>query len=381
MSLPLTSWRHHLHRIAETAFTERRTAQFVAETLGSLGLEVNTGIGGTGVVGTLSNGTSGRSIGIRADMDGLPIQEETGLPYASEHKGSMHACGHDGHMTMVLGAAAALTKDRDFDGTVHFIFQPAEEPGQGAAAMIDDGLLERFPMRAIFGLHNIPGLPAGHLATRSGAIMAGEDNFVITVTGRGGHASAPHLTIDPLVVAAQIVLALQNIVARSVDPIASAVVSCTIITTNGARNAIPTTASITGDTRNFDSAASELLERRVREIAEHTANAHGATAEVIYTREFTTTVNHPEATVAAREAAHQTLGGSQQDPDTPPLMASEDFGVYAGHIPANFTLIGNGVIGDRGGIPLHSHDYDFNDAILPIGVRYYRNLIQRTFSR
>lgn len=371
------SWRHRLHQIAETAFAEHRTAEYVAEILESLGISVTTGVGGTGVVGTLTRGSSAKSLGLRADMDGLPLKESTGLPYAAQHEASMHACGHDGHMAMVLGAAALLVDDQDFEGTVQFVFQPAEEPGKGARAMIDDGLFDRFPMDAIFGLHNIPGLPAGHLATRAGAIMAGEDNFTITVTGRGGHASAPHLVVDPLVTGSQIVLGLQSIVSRSIDPLESAVVSCTDFTTDGARNAIPTTVRITGDTRNFHPEASGLIESRIREVAEHTARAHGARAEVVYTREFGTTVNHPEATAQAVSAACAAVGEDQRDGQAAPIMASEDFGIYAEHVPANFTLIGNGA----DSVPLHSHDYDFNDAILPIGVRYYQHLVRLMLSR
>lgn len=377
----VVTWRHRLHQIAETAFAEHRTARFIADTLRSLGIEVATGVGGAGVVGTLTRGTSGRAIGLRADMDGLPLDEATGLPYASEHAGSMHACGHDGHMAMLLGTAAVLAQDGDFDGIVRFVFQPAEEPGRGAAAMIEDGLFDRFGMEAIFGLHNVPGIPAGHLVTRTGAIMAGEDNFAVTITGRGGHASAPHLVIDPLVIGAQTILALQTIVARSIDPTEAAVLSCTNVTTDGARNAIPTTVRITGDTRNFDPDVSTLLERRVREIAEHTARAHGGTADVVYTREFATTVNHPDATATAAAAARETVGEDRCAPATPPIMASEDFGRYAEHVPTNFTFIGNGTSGATGGTPLHSHDYDFNDAVLPIGVRYYQNLIHRSLPR
>lgn len=365
-------WRHALHEIAETAFGEHHTAAFVADTLRSLGLDVTTGIGGTGIVGTIDRG--GRPIGFRADMDGLPLRERTGLPYSSRTE-AMHACGHDGHMAMVLGAAATLVGDTSLDRTVHVVFQPAEEPGKGAAAMIADGLFERFPMDAIYGLHNMPGIPAGHLVTRPGPIMAGEDNFTITVTGRGGHASAPHLTVDPIVVAAHLVIALQSIVSRSVDPAASAVVSCTDIVTDGARNAIPTSVRITGDTRSFDPAISRLIEERIRSLAEQTAAAHQAAAEVVYTREFLPSVNNPTATDAAARAA-TVIGPS--DAEGAPVMASEDFGLYADHVPANFTFIGNGLTGQPGGVPLHSHDYDFNDALLPIGIRYYIALARGT---
>ncbi|MGF2209479.1 amidohydrolase [Streptomyces albidoflavus] len=375
------SWRHELHRIPETAFAEHRTAAFIAEALEALGVETVTGVGGTGAVGTLARGGSDRIVGLRADMDALPLTERTGAPYASTHDRRMHACGHDGHMAMVLGAAAALARrDEEFDGTVRFVFQPAEEPGRGAAAMIDDGLFERFPMDALFGLHNIPGLPAGHLATREGAIMAGEDNFAITITGRGGHASAPQRLTDPLVIGSEIVLALQSIVARNVDPIAAAVVSCTGFTSDGARNAVPSTVRITGDTRNFAPSVSELLERRIVQLATGIAHAHDATAEIEYTREFGTTVNHADATAAAAGAARALTSrfGTDSDSATPPIMASEDFGVYGAHVPVNFTLIGNGTGNDVGSTPLHSHEYVFNDAVLPVGIAYYRELVRQT---
>lgn len=369
-----TAWRHTLHQLAETAHNEQRTAAFVADTLTSLGLEVTTGIGGNGVVGTLSRGDSTTIIGLRTEMDALPLTEQTALPFASRTPGTMHACGHDGHMAMVLGAAATLAEDSSYRGTIRFLFQPAEEPGKGAAAMLDDGLLDRFPIHALFGLHNTPGLAAGHFATRTGAIMAGEDNFVITVTGRGGHASAPHLVIDPLVVASNIVLALQSIVARTVDPLESAVVSCTDIRTDGSRNAIPTKVVVTGDTRSFDRTMSDLLERRIRAISTATAEGYGATAEVEYTREFANTTNDSAATARAVRAAVETAGKGSVDESSAPIMASEDFGLYANLIPANFTFIGNGATGEHGGIPLHSHDYQFNDAVLPVGIRYYTQL-------
>lgn len=372
----VSAWRHRLHELAETAFTEQRTAAFIAETLRELGIEVATGIGGTGLVGTLSRGTSTRSIGLRADMDALPLTERTGLPYASRTDGTMHACGHDGHMAMVLGAAAALATDTSFDGVVRFVFQPAEEPGKGAAAMIESGLFDRFPVDAMFGLHNIPGLPAGHIATREGAIMAGEDNFTIRIVGRGGHASAPHLVVDPLVIAAEILLALQTVVSRSVDPLEPAVVSATNIVTDGARNAIPTTVTITGDTRNFSRDVSEQIEGRIRTLSAQIANAHGGTADVVYTREFGTTMNDPQATRAAVQAALAAAGEGNADGSAAPIMGSEDFGLYAHHVPANFSFIGNGATGETGGTPLHSHDYNFNDEILPVGVRYYVALVR-----
>ncbi|MET7426524.1 amidohydrolase [Dactylosporangium sp. NPDC005555] len=361
-------WRHDLHRIPELAFQEQRTADYLAAALHDMGLQVTRGVGGTGVVATLRH-DDGPAVALRADMDGIALTEQRDLPYRSEHDGVMHACGHDGHMAMLLGAAHQLAGGPAFDGTVHFIFQPAEEPGRGAAAMIADGLFERFPAEAVFGLHNMPGYPTGSISTRAGGLMAGEDNFVIRVAGRGGHAARPQLVVDPIVVAAQIVLALQTIVARSVDPAEPAVVSCTEITTDGARNAIPSEAVIRGDTRSFTPAVRELLERRIRQIAAGISAAHGATSEVGYTHEFEPTINDPAAVATAVAAARMTT--ELVDADTPPWTASEDFGVFARAVPGCFALLGNG-----DSASLHSAGYDFTDDALAVGVAYYVNLVR-----
>jgi hippurate hydrolase len=372
----LRRWRHALHRIPETAFTEHATSGYVATELRALGFDVVTGVGGTGVVGSLTRGGSRQAVGLRCELDALPIPEGSGLAYASTHDGRMHACGHDGHMAMVLGAAAALAADGAFDGTVRVLFQPAEEPGRGAQAMLGDGLLERFPIDRLYGLHNMPGMPAGHLLTRAGPIMASEDDFAIHLHGRGGHASAPHLVIDPLVVGAEVVVALQHVVARSVDPVATAVLSCTDLRTDGARNAIPSNVHITGDTRSFDPVVSELLERRIREVAGGVAAAHGVRADVTYSREFAPTVNDADCTARAVRAATAALGADRVVADCSPVMASEDFGVYAQQVPACFAFLGNGMTADHGGTPLHSHDYRFNDDILAAGVAFYVHLIR-----
>lgn len=368
-------WRSELHQIPETAFEEHETSRYVADVLRELGYTVTTGIGGTGLVGSLTRGSSGRAVGLRSELDGLPLTEHSSVDHPSRHPGRMHACGHDGHLAMLLGAAAALAEDPELDGTVHAILQPAEEPGRGARAMVDDGLFDRFPIDRLFGIHNAPGLPAGHLHTRPGPVMASEDNFTIAVTGRGGHASAPHLVIDPLVVAAEIVVALQHVVARSVDPVRTAVVSCTDIQTDGARNAIPSHVTITGDTRSFDPDVQALLERRIREVSHGVAAAHGATVEVGYTHEFAPTVNDPETTSIAGRAAISALGADRVVTDADPIMASEDFGVLARHVPACLAFLGNGTEPGRGGTPLHSHDYLFNDDILGAGIAYYRQAV------
>lgn len=368
-------WRHDFHRHPETGFHEQRTARQVAQILQALGLEVHSGIGGTGVVASLTVGQGTGAIGLRADMDALALAEAApGRPYASQHAGCMHACGHDGHMAMLLGAAELLARRRDFEGTVRFIFQPAEEHGRGAAAMLADGLLERFPMDEIYGLHNIPGMPAGHIATRTGGIMASEDNFTIRITGRGGHAARPHMAVDPLVIGAEMVLALQTIVARSVDPQHPAVVSCTEFITDGIRNAIPTEVLIRGDTRSYAPEVQQLLQARMRALCEGIASAHGAVCSVEYTHEFAPTVNWPACVDVAVRAAQAVVGASRVDAATPPMMISEDFGRFLQAIPGAFVFLGNGADDSPGSVPLHNAGYDFNDQILPVGARYFAEL-------
>ena len=372
----VVSWRHDLHGNPETGFNELGTSDYVAAALSSLGVDVVRGVGGTGVVGSLTRGDGVKVIGLRADMDGLELKERGDLSYRSQNDGVMHACGHDGHMAMVLGAAARLAEEGGFDGTVRFVFQPAEEHGRGAKAMLADGLLARFPMDAMFGLHNWPGIEAGHIHTRSGGIMASEDNFEIVVTGRGGHAARPHMLIDPIVIAAEIVLALQTIVARSVDPSKPAVVSCTEIVTDGVRNAVPGEVIIRGDTRSFDPAVQALLEERMRALCEGIAAAHGATCRVTYTHEFEPTVNDPTATAWAARAAELAVGIERVVSDCDPVMPSEDFGAFLRAMPGCFAFIGNGTEPGLGGTPLHSRDYDFNDDVLEAGVDYYVSLVR-----
>lgn len=371
----LTRWRHHLHRNPETGFNEKRTSDYLATVLTAMGLEVHRNIGGTGVVASLRSGNGASAIGLRADMDALAITETAvDRAYASQSPGCMHACGHDGHMAMVLGAAQLLRERRDFNGTVRFIFQPAEEHGKGAMAMVHDGLFERFPMDEIYGAHNMPGMPAGHIATRSGGIMASEDNFVIQITGRGGHAARPHMAIDPLLVGAEIVVALQSVVSRSVDPAQSAVISCTEFLTDGIRNALPSHVTIKGDTRSYSPQVQQLLEQRMRAICKGICDAHGATCEVAYTHEFAPTVNWETCVAVAVQAATAVVGPAHVDAQVAPMMVSEDFGAFLKLRPGAFVFIGNGDGDSAGAVPLHNARYDINDRILPIGARYFAEL-------
>ncbi|WP_198019606.1 M20 aminoacylase family protein [Pseudogulbenkiania sp. MAI-1] len=372
----LTQWRHHLHRHPETGFEEVDTADFVANVLSDLGLQVHRGIGGTGLVASLTVGTGSSVIGLRADMDALNIHEQAAdRAHASEIPGKMHACGHDGHMAMILGAAKLLCERRDFNGTVRFIFQPAEEHGRGAKAMMSDGLFERFPVDEIYGAHNMPGMPAGHIATRAGGIMASEDNFVITIKGRGTHAARPHMGIDPIVIASQIVLALQTIVSRSLDPSLPAVISCTELFTDGIRNAIPTTVTIKGDTRSYTPEVQNLLETRMREICDGICRMHGAECTVEYTHEFAPTINTPDCVPVALRAAANIVGMERVDGNIAPMMISEDFGAFLQVVPGNFVFIGNGAEG-RGSTPLHNACYDFNDEVLSTGAQYFAEIVR-----
>ncbi len=378
----LVSWRRHLHQIPETGFNEHQTSRYVAAALELMGLQVHRGIGGTGLVASLRVGDGPGAIGLRADMDALGMAETAeGRAHISKNPGCMHGCGHDGHMAMVLGAAKLLTQSRDFDGTVRFIFQPAEEHGCGASAMIEDGLFQRFPVDEIYGLHNNPGMPAGRIATRVGGIMGSEDNFVIRIQGRGGHAARPHMAADPLVTAAEIILALQTVVARSVDPADTAVVSCTEIHTDGIRNAIPTHVQIKGDTRSYAPHVQALLEKRMREICQGISLAHGCACEVQYTHEFVPTINWPQCVATAVRAARAVVGPDNVDENVAPMMTSEDFGRFLQEVPGAFVLLGNGAADTPGGIPLHNSRYDFNDAVLPIGARYFAELARQRLPR
>jgi len=378
----LAGWRRYLHTIPETGFEEKHTSAFVARTLRALGLEVHEGIGGTGLVASLKVGEGTGVIGIRAEMDALSITETAmDRPHASKTPGKMHACGHDGHMSIVLGAARLLREAKDFDGTVRFIFQPAEEHGRGAKAMMADRLFERFPIDELYGLHNMPGLPAGTFSTRVGGIMASEDNFEIHVKGVGTHAARPHMGIDPIVIGAEIVMALQTIVSRSVDPGSQAVISCTEFITDGIRNAIPSNAVIKGDTRSYHPAVQALLERRMREISDSICRMHGASCAFSYTHEFAPTANWPACVPVAVAAATAVVGPEKVDANVAPMMISEDFGAFLQVVPGAFVFLGNGAEGAEGAIPLHNGAYDFNDDILLTGARFFAEIVRLRLPR
>ncbi|MER8960182.1 M20 aminoacylase family protein [Mesorhizobium sp. M0701] len=369
----LAAARQHLHAHPELSFQEHETAAYVAERLESWGYEVTRNVGGLGVVGRLRQG-SGRSIAIRADMDALPITEATNLPYASQASGKMHACGHDGHTTMLLGAAEYLAHTRHFNGTVNLIFQPAEEAGKGsgAQAMIADGLFERFPCDAIFGLHKHPGAPTGSFLMRAGPLMAASDTVTIRIAGRGGHASRPHLTVDPIVAAANIVMTLQTVVSRNVNPIETAVVTVGTIHGGTASNVIPEHAEITLSVRSFSAEIRDTLEQRIRNIAALVAQAHGATVEIDYERGYPVVVNSERETSFATDIAVELVG--QDKVSVCPLIpGSEDFSYFLEHKPGCFLRLGNG----EDSAILHSSKYDFNDGNLTVGAALWARLTER----
>ncbi|CAH1658227.1 M20 aminoacylase family protein [Chelatococcus asaccharovorans] len=371
----LTQWRRHLHAHPELGFEEQATSDFVAARLAEMGIAVTRGLGGTGLVGTLRAGTGNRSIGLRADMDALAIHEVPGRDHGSRTPGKMHACGHDGHTTMLLGAAQHLAADPAFSGTVHFIFQPAEEHGRGALSMIEDGLFERFPMDEIYGIHNMPGIPVGHFATRPGPFMGAEDNFEIVVNGKGVHAARPHSGVDPIVTASAVVMGLQTIVSRRIDPTKPCVVSVTEFITNGTRNVIPSEVRIKGDCRSFLPEVSAAIETEMRRLVESIAAAYAASASVSYSREFVPTINAADTTEASVRVARKILGPDAVDADCPLRMGSEDFAHMLARVPGTFVNLGNGAAGTAGATPLHNPAYDFNDEIIPLGVAYYAALV------
>lgn len=371
----LTEFRRDLHRNPEVLYDLERTAARVADALRAAGVdEVVTGIGRTGVVGVIRgrSDTRGRVIGLRADMDALPITEETGAPWASTKPGMMHACGHDGHTTMLLGAARHLAESRAFDGTVVVIFQPAEEGGAGAKAMMDDGLFERFPVQEIYGLHNWPGLPVGHFAIRSGPIMASLDEIRIRVDGIGGHAAFPHSTVDPVTVTAALIQAVQTIVSRNVDPLKSAVVSITTIHGGDAFNIIPSTVTLTGTVRTLEEGVRDLVEKRLRKAVAGIADAFEAKAELDYIRNYPVTVNNSEQVEKAVRAAVEVSGAANVITDVPPSMVGEDFAFMLGVVPGAFIFAGNGPSAG-----LHNPKYDFNDELIPYGCSYWTTLVRQ----
>jgi hippurate hydrolase len=367
-------WRREIHQNPELLYDVEITAKYVADRLSAFGCdEVKTSIGRTGVVGVIrgAKGTRSRAIGLRADMDALPIEEATNLPYRSRNPGKMHACGHDGHTAMLLGAARHLARTRNFSGNAIVIFQPAEEGGAGAMAMMDDGLMERFDIEEVYGMHNMPALPIGAFAIRKGAFMAAADEFTIAIEGRGGHAAMPHQCVDPIVAGAQIVTALQTIASRNVDPLDSCVVSVTRFDAGSANNIIPQSARLNGTVRTLRAETRDSVERRMREIVTGVAGAVGTSASLDYRRGYPPTVNHPAQTDFAIAVAGKVAGRDQVRSNAPPVMGAEDFSFMLEARPGAFIFLGNGDTAK-----LHHPAYDFNDEALPYGISYWVNLVE-----
>ena len=373
----IAAWRHDFHEHPELLYEVHRTAGIVAERLKEFGCdEVVTGIGRTGVVGIIRGRktSSDRVIGLRADMDALPIDEVSDVPYASKTPGVMHACGHDGHTAMLLGAAKYLAETRNFDGTAVMIFQPAEEGGAGGKAMVDDGLMTRWGIQEVYGLHNMPGIPEGHFAITPGPLLAAADAFEIVVHGKGGHGGAgPHRAIDSVLIGAEIVSALQSIVARNVDPMKTAVLSTCSFHAGAAFNVIPPTATLGGTVRTFDPAVRDLVERRISEVADGIARAYGGSAETKYTRMYPATVNHERETVIAAEVARDVAGADRVDDHTTPIMGGEDFAFMLQARPGAFIFLGMGDTPE-----CHHPAYKFNDSILGHGASYWVRMIEKS---
>ncbi len=369
-----TKWRRHIHQNPELLYDVHQTAAFVEARLREFGVdEIASGIGGTGVVGVIRGRKPGeRVVGLRADMDALPLEEMTGQPWSSRIAGRMHACGHDGHTAMLLGAAKHLAETRNFNGRVAVIFQPAEEGGAGALAMIREGLMERFGIEEVYGMHNMPGIPVGRFAIRRGAIMAAPDKFTITVKGRGGHAAQPHRTIDPILIGSQMVGALQAIAARNTDPLASVVVSITRFEAGTTHNIIPDTAELAGTVRSLSEGVRDLAEQRIRQIVNGIALAHDTTAEIAYERNCPVTINHDRETGHAAAAAAEVAGPDNLMTDVEPSMAGEDFAYILKSRPGAFIFIGNG-----DSAPLHNPAYDFSDDAIAYGISYWVRLAEQ----
>jgi hippurate hydrolase len=371
--------RRDIHRHPEMGYKEYRTSDLVAEQLSAWGYQVTRGLGGTGVVGQLQKGTGNKSIGIRADMDALPIEEATGLPYASCKVGIMHACGHDGHTAMLLAAAKHIAQQGVFSGTVNLIFQPAEEGLGGAKKMMEDGLFQQFPCQAIFAMHNMPGQPQGHLVLRDGSAMASSDYVTITLHGKGGHGAMPHLAADPVVAGSAIVMGLQSIVARNVDPQHMAIITVGAFQAGVANNVIPQTATLRLSVRSLDRDVRLLLEKRITELVHAQAQSYGVTADIDYQRGYPVLVNHPAETEFARTVAEELVGPARVLRQGPALTGSEDFAFMLEQVPGSYVLIGNGQgPGDgHGACMVHNPNYDFNDKNVAIGAAFWSLLVER----
>jgi amidohydrolase len=370
----ITLWRRDFHAHPELLFDVHRTAGIVASKLQDFGCdEVVRGLGRTGVVGVIKGRHTGdRVIGLRADMDALPIQEIVERPYKSTIPGLMHACGHDGHTAMLMGAAKYLCETRNFQGTAIVIFQPAEEGGGGGDAMVKDGLMERFNIQEVYGLHNMPGIPLGHFAIRPGAMMAAADRFTLTIEGKGGHAARPHCCVDPILVASQIVVALQSVVARSINPSEAAVVSIGMMKAGDTFNVIPQTATLLGTTRSLREDVRDLCEERIRALAQGIAQAHGASVDIAYNRGYPVTMNHPDQTEFMADVAAEIVGKQNVDMTIAPMMGAEDFSYMLDCRPGAYIFLGNG---DTAGV--HHPAYDFNDAAIPYGVSLWARIVER----
>ncbi|MCZ4366928.1 M20 aminoacylase family protein [Sulfitobacter dubius] len=374
----ITAWRRHLHQHPELMFDLPETSKFVEDKLRSFGItDITTGIAQTGVVAVIEgqSNTSGRTIGLRADMDALPIMEATGLPHASKTPGKMHACGHDGHTAMLLGAAQYLAETRNFDGRVVLIFQPAEEGGGGGNVMVQEGLMDRWDIDEVYGMHNMPGHSTGHFAIREGALLAAADEFNITLTGQGGHAAAPHEAIDTNLAAAHVLIALQSIASRNTDPLKQVVVSvCTLRSDTDSHNVLPHQVLLRGTVRTLDPAVQDLAEQRLHDLTRLTAEAHQCKAEIDYQRGYPVTRNHSDHTRYAAEAADKVTPGT--DRDTPPIMAGEDFSYMLNARPGAYIMIGNGE-----GATVHHPEYDFDDAAIPAGCSWFAQVVEDRLAR
>jgi len=381
----LAALRRDIHAHPELGYQEERTAALIADTLGRWGIDVHRGLGGTGVVGSVRNGSAARAVGLRADMDALPVTERNTFAHASVHAGRMHACGHDGHTAMLLAAARYLAAHRNFDGTVYLIFQPAEEGGGGARAMIRDGLFERFPMEAMFGIHNWPGLPVGQFALRSGPVFASSNDFRITIRGRGAHAAMPHNGIDPIPAACQMVQAFQTIISRNRPPLEGAVLSVTMIRAGEATNVIPESCELRGTVRTFTIELLDVIEERMRRITKATCEAFATSCEFEFRRNYPPTVNHARETAFTRELLGE-LVGAENVAEFEPTMGAEDFSYFLQEKPGCYFVIGNGDGTHRsaghGGGPcmLHNPTYDFNDELIPLGGSMWVRLAERWLS-